>query len=87
MNSPEASLFLAGARVVDFHGLLFLAAMGFVPFQASYDLLSGTFNYFANWYFHSGHHFNFARVSERLGRRIVSAFGELDAGPHVIDPC
>ena len=41
---------------------------------------------FANWRFHSGHHFHFHVERECFGRRIVRAFGELDAGAHVVDP-
>src|SRR5439155_19409491 len=77
-------LFL-GAGVVDLHRLLFLAALIFVPFK-HHMVVVGDLQFFAYLCFHSGHSLHFARVRECLGRGIVGAFGELDAGAHVIDP-
>ena len=49
-------------------------------------IVVGDLNYFANWCFHPGHHFDFAGISECLGRGIVGALGKLNAGVHVVDP-
>src|SRR5262249_53309233 len=75
----------AGACIRDFHGLLFLAAMGLVPLE-HHVIFVGELYHFPNRHFHSGHHLDFARVRECLGRGIVRAIGKLDTGSHVIDP-
>src|SRR6476646_7857194 len=82
---PPYSLCFAGASVGDFHGFLFLTAAVFIPLER-HVVVVGDLNYFANWCFHSGHHFDFAGISECLGRGIVGAFGKLNAGAHVLDP-
>ena len=46
----------------------------------------GHLYHFADWRFHSGHHFHFLVERERLRRGIVGSFGKLDARAHVIDP-
>src|SRR3954451_15487396 len=82
-TSDQHPLFLASAGVIDFHGLLFLAAAVFVPFK-THMVVVGDLNYLANWCFHSRHHFDFAGIRECLGRGIVGAFGELNASVHVV---
>ena len=57
-----SALFLAGARVVDLHRLLFLTAMVFVHVK-HHVVVVGDLNLFANLRFHSGYGLNFARVS------------------------
>ncbi len=70
---------------MDLHGLLFLAAVVFVPFQAHVVVVSDLYD-FAHWHFHSGRGLYFTRVGETLGRGIVRAFGKLDSSAHVVDP-
>src|SRR5262249_27695728 len=63
----------------------FLTAVALVPLE-HHVIFVGQLYHFANWRFHSRHHFHFARVRECLGRRIIRAVGELDTGSHVINP-
>ena len=79
------ALFFAGARVIDFHRLLFLAAVVFVEVERHMVVVSDP-NFFARLRFHSRDGLLFARVSDCLGRGIIRAFGQLDAGAHVVDP-
>ena len=83
-NAGDA-LFLAGARVGDLHGFLFLAATGFVPLQ-THMVLSGTLITSRTGVFIPGIISISLVISECLGRGIVGALGKLNAGAHVVDP-
>src|SRR5437667_6741183 len=71
-NQIKAALFLARARVIDLHRLLFLAALIFVPFKG-HMVVVDDLHYFADLLFHSRNRFELRSVSERFGRRIVIA--------------
>src|SRR5437764_1273482 len=72
VNQIKAALFLARARVIDLHRLLFLAALIFVPFKG-HMVVVDDLHYFADLLFHSRNRFELRSVSERFGGRIVIA--------------